>query len=253
MEDFENRPLFFVYAPPLKGTRPSKRNDLQPPYRDAPPWECSVYYWWWEYLRRHEGYKKTCEKNGKGKYSKLYKDFGDVHATEFWEWWKKHPHLFAEPKVRQVEVVEQISKDPTVLTVQIPLENKQSLSMRQLKRLLEPKLKLTKQRKTESKALYPVATKPVLSSLYTHLKVWDAKHVNPGLDDVEIADIADVPIDRIVDGFTADTVPKNTAAFERFQKVIRRRKQLAVQRHFRIASQYIENVGLGKFPVRNSR
>jgi len=83
--------------------------------------------------------------------------------------------------------------------------------------------------------------------------VWDVKQANPELSDAEIADLASVPIDRIVDGFTADTVPKNTAAFERFQKVIRRRKQLAVQRHFRIASQYIEKVAEGKFPVRASR
>ena len=55
MEGFENRPLFFVYAPPLKGVRPSKSNDLQPPYADAPPWASSIYYWWWEYLRRPDG------------------------------------------------------------------------------------------------------------------------------------------------------------------------------------------------------
>ena len=35
--------------------------------------------------------------------------------------------------------------------------------------------------------------------------------------------------------------------------MIKRRKQLAVQRHFRIAEQYIENVGNGEFPFRMSR
>jgi hypothetical protein len=49
-----NRPLFFVYAPPLKGKRPSNRRAVEPPYQGAPAWKCSVYYYWWEYLRRHE-------------------------------------------------------------------------------------------------------------------------------------------------------------------------------------------------------
>ena len=37
----------------------------------------SPYYWWWAYLRKNEDYIKCCENNGKGKLSKLYKDFGD--------------------------------------------------------------------------------------------------------------------------------------------------------------------------------
>lgn len=39
MEGFENRPLFFVYAPPLKGVRKSKRTELQPPYAN-PIYSC---------------------------------------------------------------------------------------------------------------------------------------------------------------------------------------------------------------------
>ena len=35
-------------------------------------WDNSVYYLWWEFLRRHDGYKETCENGGKGKYAKLY-------------------------------------------------------------------------------------------------------------------------------------------------------------------------------------
>jgi len=35
--------------------------------------------------------------------------------------------------------------------------------------------------------------------------------------------------------------------------VIKRRKQLAVQRHLRIAGQYIGNVVLGEFPKRDGR
>lgn len=37
------------------------------------------------------------------------------------------------------------------------------------------------------------------------------------------------------------------------ERVIKRRKQLAVQRHLRIAEQYIANVALGEFPKRDWR
>lgn len=253
MEGFENRPLFFVYAPPLKGVRKSKRNELQPPYAKAPPWECSVYYWWWAYLRRHDGYRKTCEQGGRGKYKKLYADFGDIYATDFWPWWREHAYLFAEPKPRQVEELQIASKDPTLLTLQIPLENKESLTVRQIKRLLAPRINALKQRKTQSKAMYPVATKPVLPSIYMHLCVWDAHTANPDLSDVEIADLVNVPINTIVDGMAEDFAKKGKSHRSLYERTIYRRKQLAVQRHLRIARQYIDNVGKGAFPLRSSR
>src|SRR5262249_33685606 len=63
-------------------------------------WEDSIYYLWWEFLRRHEGYKKTCDNGGKGKFAKLYADFGNVHDVSFKDWWMKEDRgaeLFAEP------------------------------------------------------------------------------------------------------------------------------------------------------------
>src|SRR5208282_6206767 len=63
-------------------------------------WNNSVYYLWWEFLRRHDGYKRTCENGGKGEYEKLYADFGNVHEGNFREWWTKDDRgarLFAEP------------------------------------------------------------------------------------------------------------------------------------------------------------
>ena len=46
-------------------------------------WDNSVYYLWWEFLRRNEDYKKTCENGGKGKCDRLYADFGNVHEGTF--------------------------------------------------------------------------------------------------------------------------------------------------------------------------
>lgn len=253
----ENRAYFFVYAPPLKGVRPSKREAPQMPFRDAKPWQCSVYYYWWEYLRRHKGYRRTCEQGGKGRYAKLYADFGDVHESEFWEWWRRHDFLFGEPRTRHVEEVTNFSKqeldDSNSVLIRVPLENRLSHSTRQFKRVLAPLVKETYRRKTVSRAPYPVATKPVLSSLHQHLMVWDAKQANPKMDDADIADLAKVYVNTVVNGETVASLKRLDLPFWDVEKVIRRRKQLSVQRHLRIADQYIANVAKGKFPLRDGR
>jgi hypothetical protein len=228
---------------------------VQPPYTDAPPMHCSVYYHWWEYLRRHKGYRSTCERSGRGQYGKLYRDFGDVHATDFWTWWKAHTVLFAEPSPRHVSVATDASAalpDDTLLVV-VPLENKASFTVRQFKRLLEPLVKDRKRAVTVSRAQYPVATKPHLPSLHQHLAVWDAKQAHPDMDYADLADVAGIPINQVVDGMSPSQYKLGGYSVERAERIVRRRKQLAVQRHLRIAAQYIENVGKGQFPLRTGR
>ena len=123
---------FYVYAPPIKGRRNkqgellSKRMLPNAPFRDAEPWQCSVYYFWWEYLRRHRGYAQCCAGGGKGIYATLYKDFGDAHAdADFWAWWRGHDHLFAEPPARQLCELggfETHTPEPDTLHIRVPLE-----------------------------------------------------------------------------------------------------------------------------------
>lgn len=67
------------------------------PFPKAKPWQCSVYYFWWCFLKEHEGYRKCCENDGKGPYADLYRDFGDVRGNNFRSWWKNTgSQLFAE-------------------------------------------------------------------------------------------------------------------------------------------------------------
>jgi hypothetical protein len=56
-----------------------------------------------------------------------------------------------------------------------------------------------------------------------------------------------------VDGETLQSRRSLNLSTEKIEKKIYRRKQLAVQRHLRIAGQYIENVGKGQFPLRDKR
>ena len=256
---------FFIYAPPLKGVRPSKRKPPNPPYRDAPTWKCSVYYYWWEYLRRHEGYRQCCAKGGKGKYAMLYADFGDVHAhNDFWQWWSKEQHseLFCEPTARQIKVWDGNSRfEPTLsddtLTIELPLEVRTAHLLSHIRKVLREHDARAKAAKRISRARYPIATKPVLTSLHQHLVVWDAQQANPKLKLHELYDLVHVEaglyVSESVEGETVAQLKKLDLPYDDILRTIRRRKTNLVKRHLNIASQYIDNVGKGVFPYRTTR
>jgi len=94
-------------TPKIRPIRAKKRERLlyKAPERDPfgdpddwKEWKGTVYYQWWDHLRAHDGYKKTCEAGGKGKFADLYEKFGDIHTMDFPKWWRsKGRALFAEP------------------------------------------------------------------------------------------------------------------------------------------------------------
>lgn len=256
---------FFVYAPPLKGVRPSKRKPPNPPYKGAPSWKCSVYYYWWEYLRRHEGYRQCCLKGGKGDYAKLYADFGDIHAhDDFWLWWSKEGHneLFCEPTARQIRVFDANSRfEPTLsidtLTLELPLELRTAYLIAGIRTVLKQQAAKAKAAKRISRARYPVATKPVLMSLHQHLVVYDAHRANPKLKLYEIYDLvhqeAGMNVSETVHGETVAKLRKLDLPYYDILRVVRQRQANVVRRNIRIAEQYIDNVANGLFPCRINR
>lgn len=249
---------FFVYAPPLLGARKSRRKPPQPADQKSERWKWSVFYYWWEYLRRNEGYRVTCEAGGIGQFAKLYADFGDVHSGDFWSWWKTHSHLFAEPEAREAEVFDpsamQDHEADDFIYIRIPRENPLKLTLKQVTRIVRPKLVKRERKKVVTQARYKVATKPLLVSLDMHLKVWDARRDNPDATLEELADITGLKINHDVNGESLGTRALLRLPDDDIRKVLKRRKELAVQRHLRIAGQYIRNVAeQEKFPLRTSR
>jgi hypothetical protein len=69
---------------------------------DKPPQTVkdSPFFWWFMFLRLNNDYLETEQKDGVGPCSDLYKDFGNVTATDFKSWWREHSHLFAEEKTQ---------------------------------------------------------------------------------------------------------------------------------------------------------
>ena len=151
----------------------------------------SIYYLWFEYLKRSDKYKKACANNGKGM-KKLYNDFGDVFAYEgvdgFWIWWNERgQHIFGSTK--KGDIVEFASADEVVgyddyKLIAIPTNLNSTTLKKRLSKLVDGiknELKPTAQHTTK----YPIAQSKVdVESLRSCLMAYDLKQ--QGLDVLEI-------------------------------------------------------------------
>ena len=73
-------PKYFPFSPPVFAKLPEKIMK-----RYGVWFNQSIYYYWFEYLRRSKKYEFTCKNKGAGM-EKLYADFGDVFKDSFDEW-----------------------------------------------------------------------------------------------------------------------------------------------------------------------
>ena len=92
----------------IKGMRRLRYADIEEEVRDASQ---SPYRWWFEYLQLSKDYWWVCQQGGDTldvKLKEMWDDFGDVHNTNFVNWWiKRGRNIFAEqvslPKVRKID------------------------------------------------------------------------------------------------------------------------------------------------------
>ena len=273
----------YVFPPPQFDDLHYDYRKPTPPFKGAEPWQCSLYYFWFEYLKRHEGYRQTCLSGGKGKYAKLFEDFGDVHQLDFINWWRNTFHLFEEPRaIRRVDrerILNSTDRSPnsSKLYFEVDLQHYHPRLVREFQEVawiyisemkFQAKLKLQNAEENKasqnssqgeilrsriSKALYPIYANPTLSSLCEHLKMWDIYVAHPDATAIKIAEIAGIRVNQVVNGETISRLKKLNLPYADLQRTIDRRKQLAVQRHLRIGEQYIENAALGIFPKRLGR
>lgn len=245
-------PPYFVYAPPDFGDIFFPYRRPNPPYPNAESWKCSVYYYWWLYLKRNADYRLTCENEGAGPCAEIYRDFGNLYVSDFRVWWDDHFHLFSEPiaVVSATDTTRQFSRS---LSLCINLDAKRNRILDDIRAILAAKQADLDQERVTSEALYPVHTNPILSALHQHLVVWDMKQLNPRVSDAVLADLADIRVNHVVNGFTAQQAEINGRDPVPIISEVKRRKVQALQRHLRIAEQYITNAGMGRFPYRLGR
>ncbi len=211
------------------------------------PFKNSVYYFWWEFLRRNEDYKKCCLKGGTGKLSSLFQDFGDVFNTDFKTWWNtdnRGVSLFAEellPEFGLVSDLENLDRNADILYLQVPL----SLPKRYLSNEFQKILKKYHQGKKgirtnkSSTAKYPITGHVDIPALEKCLRVYDYYTMNRNKTLWEIGNECKVVMPS---GLIQD--PNNDLNFYAKKMVLAN----TTKRLLTKAKKIIEGVSSGEFP-----
>ena len=155
----------------------------------------SIYYLWFEYLKRSEKYKTACANNGKGM-KKLYKDFGNVFGYEgvegFWIWWKERGQLLFSAKplsniyaffnIDDIEDYKTEIDKGQILLLPIPTSGSREVIKKSVNKLID---EIDIQKDKEHKPKYEVAqTKVDVESFKSCLMAYDLKQ--QGLDILDI-------------------------------------------------------------------
>lgn len=211
------------------------------------PFKNSVYYLWWEFLRRSDSYKKCCASGGKGELKNIFQDFGDVFATDFKTWWQTNERgafLFAEqlpPKMKLVDEMPDASVAGQVLIVQVPLALPKRFLTAEFQKLLNAHHsgKRGRRNNVSSTARYPVTGHIDTDALQKCLRVYDLKIANPKMPLWKITQQCKaIKRDAFIDD--SDT-----------QAIITNKKLILASTASRLvkkAEKIIRNVEQGKFP-----
>ena len=197
-----------------------------------------------------------CEKGGKGKFTKLYSDFGDIRGDEFRVWWRaKGVELFAEQisiyKFKELdskdEVPEEWGKDDFIF-LQVPLTYDKKSLKKYFNQLLMDRHGRKKGRpsKTASKttAKYPLNGTYTIANLRLCLQVYDRYlETRTGANKLKLWEIgAEMAL------LDKDSMPSpNDDSADRLIK--RNRLAATVGRYIKQAKSRIDKAAVGKFPV----
>lgn len=245
-------PTFKHAAPQFNYTKSAHKGPT-PPYRGAPAWKCSVYYYWWLYLRHNQDYRKTCANRGVGSCAKLFRDFGNIYGQTFRAWWADHDFLFTEPTAAALTSDKHNFGDGAkIVDVQIDLSLGAEAVEHSLKELHTQLLFPQRMALYRSAAIYPVARRPVLMNLHRHLAVHKWRKRCPDMADEEIADRVGHHAAEQANGISRSYMQRMGHSTREIDIELRRAKRKAVQHDLRGAQQLIAAVGQGVFPMRTN-
>lgn len=218
---------------------------------DWEEWKATVYYQWWDYLRAHEGYKKTCEAGGKGEFANLYEDFGDIRRIDFPTWMKKRGlRLFREPIEGifaknmdahiQMQLRERVDPDyPVWAIIAVPLHipaKRLGNTITEFIRTEQKKHKIDIKRVQPLAKYRPHGSAMRLDAYERTLRVWRIRKENPNLTYWEI-------------GLKVGHVPSEPLDLKN-KPNLTQRQQLTnlVARDLKNAEKRLQFVGQGEFP-----
>ena len=198
-----------------------------------------------------------CEMGGKGKFAKLYKDFGDVREDDFKKWWNEDErggNLFAENrgamKLALLEDKNQWDDSWTqdeVLVIVVPLTSSKRYLQSRFARILKEKHTAkrgrTKKLLEKSNANYPLKRNYTIENLRKTLQVYDLymenKDKKPKVPMWKLGE----QLRLVPSAMTADSMTVNE------RQVFRNVMGASVKRYITNAEKMIANAALGKFPA----
>lgn len=251
----KKQPMIFLTAPPeIKQTAGSRfRVPRNLPYRDAPTYQSSIYYWWWAFLKRNLRYADTCANQGRGRSAKLYKDFGNVFESDFLTWWRCHQGLFAEQS--SAGKYKPSCNQESGIWYQIDPSRPFNQIHEEIKALhLEAHAIVSKKKSlTSSTAKYPVYANVSAHTLHRVLAIWDLRSGHPKASAYELGITAGYKANLIPTSKFGETRTRPALDAQAHNKRVRVSIANQANRYLRIAAQYIENVGHGEFPKAANR
>jgi hypothetical protein len=232
----------FAYQHPVFG-RSKKAQSLA-------PYTHSVYYLWWEFLRRNSDYKRCCETGGRGKLKDLYSDFGDIHIVDFKTWWQtdsRGSNLFAEqlpPDFKVIESIDEFIEIDRVIFLQLPLALPKRFLTQQFQKILNEHHEGRRGIKTNriSTAKYPITGHVDTDSIEKCLRVFDMKSSNPKMRLWEIAQ--ECKVTRAIQ-FVKNDGTESTKEISDKKSILTNTTSRLLKRAERI----INSVSVGKFPA----
>ena len=236
--------FYFRHAPPLLTRNfdiqsyPAKRP--QPPFKDAKGWQCSVYYYWWRFLKENHDLKSGRYRDADGPQGRVARDFRGIHQMNFPNWWISHGReLFREPATGGIQVVKDVPNPADQLgrvLVSIPFNGDVDRTLAELRSILTPAFKDMQLELGPSRARYPVQVTTPLYALHRRYAVWRARQDNPELKLHEVALLAGIPANGPEDDPDVKRVLAATAS-----------------RCIKEADVIIEQAGHGLFPITNAK
>ena len=162
------RVIYFEYAPPYPDDSADSPSNLKAPFRGAPGYKGSVYYYWFEFLKLNSRYRAHCEYKDQPDLDPLYQDFRNVHKMDFISWWMHHGRtLFAEPAEGSVILdPSERMRNQDYLFLAIPVDHNVDRALFELKAILTSRLENNSAQPFVSQARYPVYSRPNISALH---------------------------------------------------------------------------------------
>lgn len=245
--------LYFRHAPPFTNLDDVSARDTQPPFDEAPGYQCSVFYYWWAFLRESKAYKECCDQNGAGPLADLYSYFGNVRDPDFMQWWRFGGHnregqfkprsgrsLFCEAVRHPIKLVKNASDMERdmgeCVTLSIPVTTDLTRMTAEFQQLMRPLVedRIRQYGEPRSRALFEVTSpNPSLKALHKVLVAWQTKEAFPNIKRYDLAE--KLGIAAKIDGERGDP-GHESAVYTTLSRLLKKAEVL------------IRNVEYGRFP-----